>query len=136
MLCKQQVAQLRDYVTPIRSLGAELVLIGNGTVEQARVFAEEQHLESPLYTDPSRRSYQAAGFASGLGSVVSLSTLRSGVRAYRQGFRQSMTQGDPWQQGGALVLAKGGACLLSYRSQEAGDHPEPESLLRALCATA
>ena len=47
------------------------------------------------------------------------------VRAFGSGNRQGRTQGDPWQQGGVLVvspLRDGGRVLLQHAASEAG-HP-------------
>jgi peroxiredoxin len=132
VFCRQQVAQLRDVVDDIRARGAELVVIGNGRVEQARQFAEEQALPFALYTDPTRESYGRAGLRRGVLSSVGLGVVRRGVAALRDGYRQGPIQGDPLQQGGVLVIATGGDVLYRYVSEEAGDHPSNEALLRAV----
>ena len=41
--------------------------------------------------------------------------------AWAKGFRQGATQGDPWQQGGVLVVRAGGEAVLCFASEEAGD---------------
>ena len=107
MFCQQQVAQLRDVVDTIRGRGAELVVVGNGGVEQARAFRDEQKLPFPLYTDPSLESYRLAGLRHGLGSSMSPRVALHAVAALRQGFRQRRTQGDPVQQGGVFVICEG-----------------------------
>ena len=54
--------------------------------------------------DPRRRTYRHLGFKRGPGStLLSLATMKHALRAWRKGFRQGATQGDPWQQGGVLV---------------------------------
>jgi peroxiredoxin len=132
MFCQQQVAQLRDVVDEIRGRGADLIVVGNGGVEQARVFRDAQELPFALYTDPSLESYRLAGLRHGLGSSMSPRVALHAVAALRQGFRQHRTQGDPVQQGGVFVIAKGGGLLYQYVSREAGDHPDNADLLRAL----
>jgi len=132
MFCKQQVAQLRDVVDEIRDRGAELVVVGNGSVEQAREFRAEQALGFPLYTDPSLTSYRRAGFRRGFASTLSPRAALHGLSALGQGFIQGRTKGDPVQQGGALVIARGGRLLFHYVSREAGDHPAHRQLLAAL----
>lgn len=123
---------MRDVVDGIRGHGAELVVVGNGSVEQARAFREEQKLLFPLYTDPTLESYRAAGLRRGLGSSMSPRVALHAVKALRQGFRQHRTLGDPLQQGGVLVLAKGGGLLYQYVSREAGDHPDNADILSTL----
>ena len=52
------------------------------------------------------------------------------LHARQKGFKQGRTQGDPWQQGGSLVIAPGGEVLYHYVSATPGDHAPPEELLR------
>ena len=132
MFCKQQVAQLRGIVDRIHEHGAELVAVGNGNAKQAAAFVKSEQVSFPLVTDPSLRTYRAAGLKSGLLTGVSLGVLGRGLRAFSGGFRQSRTQGHPLQQGGAFVFDAGGRELYRYLSKEAGDHPDPDDFLAAL----
>ena len=61
MLCREQVGSLDAWVDRFRAAGADLVIVGNGTVEQARAFRDERHLRMPLYVDPRMKAYRAAG---------------------------------------------------------------------------
>ena len=54
------------------------------------------------------------------------------VRAVKAGFRQRKTMGDPWQQGGALVVRKGGEVAFAYSSDNPGDHVPIPDVLAAL----
>jgi peroxiredoxin len=132
MLCREQVAQLREALDQIRALGAELVVIGNGQPHQARAFREERDLRFPLLVDPELRAYRAAGLRRGVASTLGPKALAHGLRALRKGYVQGRTQGDPWQLGGVFVIAPGGQVAFSYVSREAGDHPEVSSVLAAL----
>jgi len=123
---------LRDVVGAIRAKNAELVVIGNGSVEQAEQFRREQMLTFPLYTDPSLESYRQARLNRGLGSTFHPKVVLRGISAFRQGFRQTRTLGDPLQQGGVLVILAGGVLRFEYVSKEAGDHPEVARILDAL----
>jgi hypothetical protein len=53
------------------------------------------------------------------------------LRATKAGFRQGKTQGDPWQQGGVLVVRRGGALEWGYASATAGDHPPLDAVFEA-----
>jgi hypothetical protein len=121
---------LRDFVPPIRAAGAELYVIGNGSAAQARDFARDQHVGYPLYTDPSLRSYAAAGFKNE--TVVSPKVLLRAFKAFLEGHIQTTTKGTASQHGGAFVFDRGGAELFAYRSEAAGDHPDPRDLVAAL----
>lgn len=131
MLCREQVAQLRDALDEIRELGAELVVVGNGRPEQARQFKEERQLDFPVLVDPELIAYRAAELRRGA-STFGLGSLRGGLRALRKGHLQGRTQGDPWQQGGVFVVTPAGRVAFSYVSEEAGDHPETSAVLEAL----
>ncbi len=53
-------------------------------------------------------------------------------RALRHGFRQSRVQGDPWQQGGVLLLSPTGEVLHAQRDGTAGDVVDFARVLDAL----
>jgi AhpC/TSA antioxidant enzyme len=123
---------LRGVLQEIHDAGAELVVVGNGTAEMARAFAEDTQLTTPIYTDPSRRSYALAGFKRGMLATLSLRGLGHAARAVKGGFRQGPTQGDPWQLGGVLVVRKGGDIVYAHRDREAGDVAPTGEVLEAL----
>lgn len=120
----------------IEARGARLFAIGNGTALMARDFAEAFDVKFPLFTDPSRASYLAAGMRTqrflrleGLGA-----TLSHGVRSLRRGFRQGRTQGDPFQNGGVLVVEPSGRILFSQAEAAAGDLADPDAVVAGLPA--
>ncbi len=134
MLCREQVAQLRDALDEIHRLGAELVVVGNGRPEQARDFVEERGLTFPVLTDPELVAYRAARLRRGIGSTFGMKGLRTGLQALRHGNVQGRTQGDPWQQGGVFVITPESRVAFAHVSEQAGDHPELTAVLAALRA--
>ena len=54
------------------------------------------------------------------------------MRAFRAGFRQARTRGDPWQQGGVLVLDRLGRIAWRHVSETLGEHAEPADVIAAL----
>ncbi len=100
----------------------------------ARDFAEQFNVTVPLFTDPGRKSYGAAGWRRPLASAVMGlgKTLKASVRAMKGGFRQGRTKGDAFQLGGVLVLATDGTVLFEHADSAAGDHAEMGSILAAL----
>lgn len=126
--------QLRDEEQAFRQRGAGVVVVGNGGVDHARWFRDEEHIPFPVFTDPSRESYRRAGLKRGLGSAVSPRVFANAFRAYREGFRQTSTKGDAMQLGGVFVIAAGGRVLYEQRSNVAGEHPSIGELLAALDA--
>lgn len=123
---------MRGEVEGFRERGAELVVVGNGTPAQAKQFAAEYELPFPVYVDPKLEAYRAAGLRRGVLDTLSAGTLAHAFRALRTGARQGATQGDPWQLGGAFVVAPGGRVAFRQVSRDAGDHADPAKIRRAL----
>ena len=136
LFCRQQIADIGPYVDRIRALGAELVVIGHGSVEEARAFQEEQAVDFAILTDPSREAYRALGMRRSAWSALNLVVLVRALAAWRRGFRQSRVAGDPFQQGGLVIIAPGGVERFRFLSHAAGDHPSPERVLEILASPA
>tara|TARA_R110002096_G_scaffold42143_4_gene113662 strand:- start:90907 stop:91278 length:372 start_codon:yes stop_codon:yes gene_type:complete len=114
------------------SYGARLVVIGNGQPGFIQGFREKAKFDGELYTDPTLSSYRAMKLRRTLRSTLTLGTVRSAYKAYKQGFRQTSVRGDAWQQGGVFVVAKSGELAFSYASEHAGDHPPLRAIEEAL----
>ena len=125
---------MRDIVPAIREAAAELVIVGNGAPEFARAFREELGLDTPLYTDPTLRTYALAGLKRGVLATFSPRGMAHAARAWRKGFRQTARRGDGLQQGGLLVVDRGGRILYAHRDNEAGDLAPNEEVLAAVRA--
>lgn len=123
---------MREAYPAIRSAGAELVAIGNGSPEEAGKLKKAKDLPFTLLTDPGRASYQAAGLRDSLAASLSPRLALNGIRAWRQGFRQGRIQGSALQQGGVLVIDVGGEVLARHVSRTGGDHPPTQWILDAL----
>jgi hypothetical protein len=123
---------LRGIVSDIRSRGAKLIVVGNGSPAQAAGLAADLALDFPLYADPERVSYRAAGTRRDLAGALNPGVFAQAVRSWRRGHRQQGVQGDALQLGGTFVVAAGGAVVWSHRSAHAGDHPTPAEILVAL----
>jgi peroxiredoxin len=132
LLCKQQVAGMTPWLDRIRARGAELYVVGNGSVEQARAFRDEQRLPCPVLTDPTREAYCALEMRRGPRTVLRPVVLLRSLGAWLRGFRQHSVAGDPLQQGGVLVVEPGGGERFRYISRSAGDHPRPARVVESL----
>jgi peroxiredoxin len=130
--CREQVTELRPSIERIHELGAELVLVGNGSPEAAGALREEFQLSVPVYADPQRRSYRALGLQRSLFSTIRWRAVRNVIAALRRGVSQRGLQGDAWQQGGCVIVLPDGSVPFYFASRAAGDHPSPETILDEL----
>jgi peroxiredoxin len=133
MFCREQAARVTEAAPVLHALGARTVLIGTGSPAQARRFATERGLTVPVWVDTERTSYDRAGMVRGFGATLgNLSVWGHGLRAAQQGFRQGATAGDPWQNGGVLVVDGTGEVRWAFRSAVAGDHPAVDAIVEAV----
>lgn len=90
----------------------------------ARDFRERLGLRSDIWVDKERTTFRHLGFKRGLfRTLLHPRAFRSAARALRKGLRQGRTRGDPWQQGGVLVVDREGSLRYAYAAEVAGDHP-------------
>jgi peroxiredoxin len=123
---------VRGELNAIRAKGAELVVVGNGSPWFAAAFRDELALDFPLLVDTGLAAYRAAGLRRSVVDTLRPAALLHAVRAWKSGARQSAVKGDPWQLGGAFVVAKGGRVLFRHVSREAGDHAPVADLVAAI----
>ena len=118
----------------MRRKGANVAIIGNGIPALAKGFVDRLGLagEARVLTDPKRQSYRLAGFRRGVWATLGPHALVNLLRALRKGLGTRKIEGDAWQQGGTLVVARGGEVLFRYASSHQGDRAGPQRLLAAL----
>jgi peroxiredoxin len=129
------VSQLRPKLPEIRARGAELIAIGSGTVRHASWFIDDQKIDFPVFTDPSLAAYREAGFQRSVLRLISPRAILNSVRAFSGGHRQesfTTVQGDAVQIGGVIIVDRAGEIVWRYASREAGDHPNPDEVVRAI----
>ena len=123
---------MRDEVDQIHRAGAELIVVGNGTPEQAQWFVEDVEMQTPVFTNPERELYRALGARRGILRALHPMVFVRSISALLRGHRQSGVQGDATQLGGVFVVQEDGGLSYAYRSKFAGDHPSPREVLEAL----
>ena len=123
---------MRERLDDIRKAGAELVLVGNGSIQFAARFHREKAPEVDVFTDPSLRMYQALGMRRGLRTTISPSAAFATLGAMTRGYRQTSIQGDALQQGGTYAVAKGGEIVYAHANHDPGDRPDLDAALAAL----
>ena len=124
--------QLHRRIDEFHAKKAEVIAIGNGSPSFIAGFRETTGFTGPVYTDPSLAAYQAAQLKRGVLRTFDPRGFGKALRAMAGGQRQGRTQGDPWQQGGVLVVAPGGDLLYAQASERAGDNASADAILAAL----
>ena len=132
LFCQVDMSQVCRAADSIGALGAKLCFIGNGTPKMALDFQQEHALKIPVFVDPSLEAYRAAGLKRGLWKTLGLRPILRSFPALAAGFRPGRLQGDPWQQGGILVVGKEGQILYAYSNQHSGDTPRIKEILDTL----
>lgn len=143
VLCRKRADYLAAKKDIMDSAGVALVLIGPGSVDQAKAFSEQTKFKGEVYADPSYSSYKALRFLSGVLTTFTPGAGLKIIQAYMEGYRQdwglsfekdTRTRGG-WQQGG-IIVAGPGKSNISYvhKDKEAGDDPDIEEILQACCS--
>jgi len=124
--------QLRDDHSALLAVGGRLALIGSGTVEQAAATVAKYNIDYLILSDAQRVSFKAAGMRRDLVSTFNPRALGHLARSFRKGFRQGRTQGDAFQQGGAMIVDKRGNLIYQFIAAAGGQHPPTEELITAI----
>lgn len=135
LFCHQMVEELVKTVPHILEKGARVVIVGNGSIEQAKRFFLEKSLPREgvsVVTDPDRESYKAAGFDRGITKTLNAGSVKAYGIAARQGHRVTGLFGDLTQLGGMLIVKPPATLVYFHRSRFAGDHPRMDDILSAL----
>ena len=124
---------MREIEPELAKKGASIVPIGNGSASFIKGFRQRTGISGPVYTDPSRRTFEAASLGRSVWSLLRPGSLVALLRAARKGFFfRGKVQGDGLQLGGVLVVEPPGRVKFHYVSRFVGDHPSNELILHAL----
>lgn len=136
VFCHQAVDDLIAAVPELVRRNARVVIVGNGSVDQARRFYTEKNLPRDgidVVTDPGRDTYRAAGFERGYArTFLHPASAAALLSARRQGHRVTGLFGDLTQLGGLMVVVPPAKLAYLYRSRYAGDHPDLSDVLDSL----
>jgi hypothetical protein len=114
--------------------GARLVLIGQGTPEDARRFRRQFGIDLQILTDADRVTYLWAGTKlATLDELIGPSVVgRALVRMARQRVFIGHNTADEAQLGGSVVVMSDGRITFAHISSDASDVASPAVLLREL----
>lgn len=136
LLCRERVAQLRAHEAELAAAEAKVVFVGTGLPAMAAAFAAEWAGAHPVLSDPSRAVFAAAGMRRSLFATLHWRLFVNAWRAFRRGYRQGKVQGDPWQQGGVLVLDPRGGIVHRQVDRAGGDALDFAAVLAAVRSVA
>jgi len=132
VFCREQIVQLRDRHQEILERQADLFLIAPSTAQQAHRATVEFNVPYQMLADPQRLAFAAAGMRRDLFSSLNLRTFQYFLRTWKKGIRQKGIQGNPFQQGGALVIGRGGVLKFHFIGKAAGDHPDLDQVIASI----
>ncbi|KAL0344600.1 UNVERIFIED_CONTAM: Thioredoxin-like protein AAED1, chloroplastic [Sesamum radiatum] len=134
VLCRKRADYLAAEKDKMDAAGVALVLIGPGSVDQAKAFSEQTKFKGEVYADPSYASYEALKFVSGVSTTFTPGAGLKIIQAYVEGYRQDWAlsfEKDTRTRGG--WYGSKAASLLQALDKEAGDDPNIEDILKACC---
>ncbi|KAK9724022.1 hypothetical protein RND81_05G042300 [Saponaria officinalis] len=142
VFCRKRADYLASKKAEMDTAGVALVVIGPGSIDQAKAFYEQTKFKGEVYADPEHSSYEALRFVSGVSTTFTPKAGLKIIQLYMEGYRQdwglsfqkdTVSRGG-WQQGG-IIVAGPGRTNFSYihKDKEAGDDPPIDDILRACC---
>jgi peroxiredoxin len=143
VFCRAHTVQFHRARERFAAAGARLITIGQGTPEEAREFRRVQSIALPVYSDPERRAYDAAGAKiATLNEIVSPRivaravghTVRSRLRQGSIAVHQGRIVDDPAQLGGVLVIAPDDSVRYAHMAEDASDNAAVDEVLAAVGA--
>ena len=125
---------MRTREQELAAAGAHLLFVGTGLPAMAADFARTHAGPHPVFSDPARATFAAAGMKRSLWTTLHWRLVPNAWRALRRGFRQTKVQGDAWQQGGVLVFDAAGRVLHRQVDGAAGDALDLDAVVAAVRA--
>ena len=112
--------------------GITLVAVGSGSPDQAKAFVEKFGFTGEIYVNQDLSAYRAFKLVRGIYRSLGPASILRGIGAIKDGFRQSSSAGDHWQQGGVFLLGPGEKLIFEHRDQFAGDLANLDQVLAAI----
>ncbi len=134
--CAEHTSEILEHLAPMEETGLGMVLVGCGTPEHARGYAERHRLAGrgvELVTDPSLALHRRIGLVrSAWGTMGPRATVNL-LGAMARGHENSWGQGDFHQHGGTLLTDADRVVWVFHTSQHLGDrYPVASAVDRAL----
>jgi peroxiredoxin len=134
-LCQAQVVGLRDDGDRFDQMGGDVILVGQGTPQDAASFLSRKRAPFPCLIDPDRSLYRAYGLARGsFGDVFGPDAVFSSVRQslHRETIHGTLHGGNLMQMPGTFIVDRHGVLRFVHRSRTIADTPPNRVLLDVL----
>lgn len=114
-------------------LGAMVVLVGLGNVDDTAAFKKRFEIPFTMIADPEKRLFEAFRLRqASSGSLLSAGTVVKGLKALAKGHGIGVPQGDVRQLPGVFIIDSNGRIQFSHHASGPEDHPPAEVLLDVL----
>ncbi|KAG2690350.1 hypothetical protein I3760_09G181800 [Carya illinoinensis] len=88
VFCRKRADYLATKKDIMDASGVALVVIGPGSIDQARAFTEQTKFKGEVYADPTHSSYEALQFVSGVSTTFTPKAGLKIIQLYMEGYRQ------------------------------------------------
>jgi peroxiredoxin len=127
------VAQLRRQEEQFQQLGARIVLVGLGTVEETAAFKAQFHVPFPMIADPEKQLFKAFQLKQATPkALLSVGMAMKGLSALAKGHGIGIPKGDVRQLPGVFIIDTDGRIRFSHFAKDPADHPAADDLLQFL----
>lgn len=114
-------------------LGASVVLVGLGNVEETVAFKKRFKVPFTIIADPEKRLFGAFRLKqASVGTLFSAKMIVKGVNAMARGHVMGVPKGDVRQLPGVFIIDTASGIRFSHHASAPADHPQPEELLAVL----
>ena len=123
--CSEHVTELSARLAELEALGIRVVIIGCGSKDSIAGFVERQRLDGQpvtIVTDPTLEAQKRAELVRSAWSIFGPRALWDFVALIFRGYEHRAPDGDVYQQGGTLLVKKGGSVVFADRGRSLGDH--------------
>jgi peroxiredoxin len=130
--CRGEASQVWARHAEVENAGAKLIFVGNGPAWAINGFKEDLKIPASVYTDPTLEIFKAAAFKRGKWTTLGPRSIVNGIKLMLRGHRQKKLTGDPWQQGGVVVVNKSGHVVYTHADQSTGNSAPWPNVLASL----
>ena len=124
---------MRHHKDAFEQLGAQVVLVGLGSVEETAAFKKRFDVPFVMIADPEKQLFGAFHLKrASAASLLSAGMVAKGLVAISKGHHMGIPQGDVRQLPGIFIIDTDGRIRFSHYAKGPADHPRPEVLLERL----